>query len=56
MTMTDVDLLRMLWAEAQQAGANPDILTKVKAHAEAIGAGSVGEGTVSGVQGKPAKK
>jgi hypothetical protein len=46
----------MLWAEAQQAGANPDILAKVKAHAEAIGAGSVGEGTVSGVQGKPAKK
>lgn len=56
MTLTDVDLLRMLWAEAQQAGADPDVLAKVKAHAGSIGSSSVGEGTLSGVQGKSAKK
>jgi hypothetical protein len=56
LALTDVDLLRMLWAEAQQAGANPEVLAKVKAHAESIGSGSIGEGAVSGVQGKPARK
>jgi hypothetical protein len=56
MNLTDVDLLRMLWAEAQQAGANPEVLAKVKAHAESIGSGSIGEGTDSGVSGKPGKK
>jgi hypothetical protein len=56
MSLTDVDLLRMLWAEAQQAGANPEVLAKVKAHAESIGSGSIGEGTDSGVSGKPGKK
>jgi hypothetical protein len=56
MSLTDVDLLRMLWAEAQQAGANPDVLAKVKAHAESIGSSSLGEGTVAGVSGKPGKR
>jgi len=56
MNLTDVDLLRMLWAEAQQAGANPDVLAKVKAHAESIGSSSLGEGTVAGVSGKPGKR
>jgi hypothetical protein len=54
--LTDVDLLRMLWAEAQQAGATLDILEKVKAYATALDSGSVSEGAVSGVSGKPAKK
>jgi hypothetical protein len=56
MNLTDVDLLRMLWAEAQQAGANPEVLAKVKAHAESISVGGIGEGTVAGVSGKPGKK
>jgi hypothetical protein len=56
MTLTDVDLLRMLWAEAQQAGANPEVLAKVKAHAESISVGGIGEGTVAGVSGKSGKK
>jgi hypothetical protein len=56
LALTDVDLLRMLWAEAQQAGANPEVLAKVKAHAESIGSSSIGEGTDSGVSGKPGKK
>jgi hypothetical protein len=56
MNLTDVDLLRMLWAEAQQAGANPDVLAKVKAHAESIGSSSLGEGTVAGVSGKLGKR
>ena len=56
LALTDVDLLRMLWAEAQQAGANPEVLAKVKAHAESIGSSSIGEGTNAGVSGKPGKK
>jgi hypothetical protein len=54
--LTDVDLLRMLWAEAQQAGATPDILEKVKAYATALDSGRVGEGTGAGVSGKSGKK
>jgi hypothetical protein len=54
--LTDVGLLRMLWAEAQQAGASPDILEKVKAYATALDSGSVGEGVDAGVSGKPTKK
>jgi hypothetical protein len=56
MKLTDVDLLRMLWAEAQQAGANPDVLAKVKAYAESISVGGIGEGTVAGVSGEPGKR
>jgi hypothetical protein len=55
-TLTDVNLLRMLWAEAQQAGAAPDILEKVKGYATALDSGSVGEGVVAGVSGKSVKK
>jgi hypothetical protein len=54
--LTDVDLLRMLWAEAQQAGATPDILEKVKAYATALDSGRVSEGTGAGVSGKSGKK
>lgn len=56
MTLTDVDLLRMLWAEAQQAGANPEVLAKVKARAEVIGSGGVSAGVDSGVSGKLGEK
>jgi hypothetical protein len=51
MDLTDVDLLRMLWAEAQQAGANPNILEKVKAHAASLDSGGEREGTDAGVSG-----
>jgi hypothetical protein len=54
--LTDVDLLRMLWAEAQQAGASPDILEKVKEYAAALDSGGKRAGVDAGVQGKPAKK
>jgi hypothetical protein len=54
--LTDVDLLRMLWAEAQQAGASPEVLAKVKEYATALDSGGVSEGAQSGVSGKPAKK
>lgn len=54
--LTDVDLLRMLWAEAQQAGASPDILEKVKQYATALDSGSVGAGVDGSVQGEPVKK
>jgi hypothetical protein len=46
----------MLWAEAQQAGANPEVLAKVKAHAESIGSSGIGEGADAGVSGKLGKK
>jgi len=48
LAMTDVDLLRMLWAEAQQAGAAPDVLEKVKAHAGSLDGGKP-SGTDAGV-------
>ena len=54
--ITDLDALRLLWSEAQLGGASPQDLSKVKAYAEALDTGSVGEGTVSGVPGKPGKK
>jgi hypothetical protein len=54
--LTDVDLLRMLWAEAQQAGASPDILEKVKAYATALDSGSVGAGVDARLPGKSGKK
>jgi hypothetical protein len=46
----------MLWAEAQQAGASPDILEKVKEYAAALDSGGKRAGVDAGVQGKPAKK
>jgi len=49
--LKDVDLLRMLWAEAQQAGANPNILEKVKAHAASLDSGGEREGTDAGLSG-----
>lgn len=35
--ITDVDKLRLLWAEASQAGASQTVLGKVKARAEQVG-------------------
>lgn len=35
-SLTDVDALRLLWAEASQAGANSSVLGKVKARAEQL--------------------
>lgn len=37
-TIEDVDKLRLLWAEASQAGASQTVLAKVKARAEKLGA------------------
>lgn len=53
--LTDVGLLRMLWAEAQQAGASPDVLEKVKAYATQLDSSGVGSGVDSGVPGKSGK-
>jgi hypothetical protein len=36
--LTDVDALRLLWAEASQGGATPTVLGKVRARAEQLGA------------------
>ena len=53
--LSDVDALRLLWAEASQAGASPTVLEKVRERAESIGNAGVIEGTVGGVS-KRAKK
>jgi len=45
--LTDVDALRLLWAEANQGGATPQVLLKVRERAETIGA----DGVVDGVAG-----
>jgi hypothetical protein len=50
-SLKDVDQLRLLWAEASKAGAAPDILEKVKAHASALSAPGLGEGADTGVPG-----
>jgi hypothetical protein len=36
--LTDVDALRLLWAEASQGGATQTVLGKVRARAEQLGA------------------
>ena len=43
--LTDVDALRLLWAEANQGGATPEILAKVRERAETIGGDGVADGT-----------
>jgi len=43
--LTDVDALRLLWAEANQGGATPQVLAKVRERAETIGADGVADGT-----------
>lgn len=55
-TITDIDALRLLWSEAQLAGASPTELAKVKEYAEALDSGSKRAGANSGVQGKSGKK
>jgi hypothetical protein len=55
-TITDIDALRLLWSEAQLAGASPTELAKVKEYAEALDSGSERAGVDAGVPGKPGKK
>lgn len=55
-TITDIDALRLLWSEAQLAGASPAELAMVKEYAEALDSGSKRAGANSGVQGKSGKK
>jgi len=43
--LSDVDALRLLWAEASQAGASQTVLTKVKARAEQLGTDGKPEGS-----------
>lgn len=50
-SLKDVDQLRLLWAEASKAGAPPDILEKVKAHASALATPGLGEGADTSVPG-----
>lgn len=50
-SLKDVDKLRLLWAEASKAGAAPDILEKVKAHATALTPAGLGEGADTSVPG-----
>ena len=49
--MTDVDQLRLLWAEASKQGAPPEVLEKVKAYATALTPVSVSERAVPSVSG-----
>jgi hypothetical protein len=53
--LSDVDALRLLWAEASQAGASPTVLEKVRERAESIGNAGVIEGAVGGVPGSAKK-
>jgi hypothetical protein len=53
--LTDVDALRLLWAEANQGGATPDVLQKVRERAETIGADGVVDGTPGGVPARAKK-
>jgi len=55
-TITDIDVLRLLWSEAQLAGASPSDLVKVKEYAEALDSGGERAGVDAGVSGKPGKK
>ncbi len=43
--LSDVDALRLLWAEASQAGASQTVLTKVKTRAEQLGTDGKPEGS-----------
>jgi hypothetical protein len=45
--LTDVDALRLLWAEASQAGASPTVLEKVRERAESVSS----DGLLDGVAG-----
>jgi hypothetical protein len=47
--LSDVDALRLLWAEASQAGASPTVLEKVRERAEAVSSDGVLDGTSGGV-------
>jgi hypothetical protein len=55
-TITDIDALRLLWSEAQLAGASPTELAKVKQYAEALDSGGERAGVDAGVPGKPGKQ
>jgi hypothetical protein len=47
--LSDVDALRLLWAEASQAGASPTVLEKVRERAEAVSSDGVLDGVAGGV-------
>ena len=49
--LSDVDALRLLWAEASQGGASQAVLEKVRERAESIGNVGVVEGAVGSVPG-----
>lgn len=49
--ITNVEELRNFYAKAKASGATPDVLEKVKQHAETIGAGSENSRTGTGVSG-----
>jgi hypothetical protein len=53
--LTDVDALRLLWAEANQGGATPDVLQKVRERAETIGADGVVDGVAGGLPARAKK-
>jgi hypothetical protein len=53
--LTDVDALRLLWAEASQAGASPTVLEKVRERAEQLGADGVLEGVDGSLPGRAKK-
>jgi hypothetical protein len=55
-TITDIDVVRLLWSEAQLAGASPSDLVKVKEYAEALDSGGERAGVDASVSGKPGKK
>ena len=55
-TITDIDVLRLLWSEAQLAGASPSDLVKVKEYAEALDSGGERAGVDASLSGKPGKK
>lgn len=54
--ITDVDRLRLLWAEASKQGAPADVLEKVKAHATALSSVSEREGAQPSVPGSSKSK
>tara|TARA_R110000868_G_scaffold78814_3_gene224502 strand:- start:1601 stop:2161 length:561 start_codon:yes stop_codon:yes gene_type:complete len=53
--ITDVESLRMLYAQAKAAGASAQVLEKVKAHGEALGASGKDSGAGASVPSKSAK-
>jgi hypothetical protein len=53
--LTDVDALRLLWAEANQGGAAPQVLVKVRERAETLSADVLGDGVAGSVPARAKK-